>query len=119
MRLSTTTKLLVIVATVTPVVYMALFFAGFAYTAAAGPREAGLIFDNFGIFVAVHLMVMFLMFALMTFYIVFLFKTDAVKTELKALWAVALFMGGPVAMPIFWYLYVWPSTGPRSAASAG
>lgn len=119
MKLSTTAKILIIIATVTPLIYMALFFASFAYTAAVGPNENDIIFDNFGIFMTIHLMVMFLMFALIAFYIAFLFKTEAVKTELKALWAVALFMGGPIAMPIFWYLYVWPSASGSEREPAG
>jgi len=92
-------------------VYMALFFGAFAYTAVGGSEKSP-VFDNFGIFIAIHLSVMMLMFLLMAFYIVFLFKTDAVKVEIKALWAIALFMGGPIAMPIFWYLYIWPGHEP-------
>ncbi len=26
---------------------------------------------------------------------------------MKALWAVVLFMGGPIAMLVYWYLYLW------------
>lgn len=50
--------------------------------------------------------VMLLGFCLIAFYLVYLFKTQAVKQEQKALWAVVLFMGWPVA-PIFRYLYIW------------
>jgi hypothetical protein len=110
MNLSRPSKIALLVATCLPIIYMALFFASFVLTLSAGPHP-NFIFDNFAILMAVHLGVMFLMFALMTFYIVFLFKTDRVKTEMKALWAIAIFMGSFVAMPIFWFLYIWPERG--------
>src|SRR5687768_15443143 len=117
MKLSKSAKILLAIATILPLIYMALFFASFALMAAVGP-EKNPIFNNFGIFMVIHLGVILLMFALLAFYIVFLFKTNAVKTELKALWAVVLFFGGPIAMPIYWYLYVWRAdTAP--AASGG
>lgn len=89
-----------------PFIYMAFFVAGIAYTFNAVPNE-GPIVKHFGIFLAVHGLVMLLMLGMLAFYIVFLFKTSAIKNDLKALWAVVLLFGGPVAMPIFWYLYIW------------
>ncbi|HEX8169071.1 MAG TPA: hypothetical protein VF824_00865 [Thermoanaerobaculia bacterium] len=112
MNLSKLSKILVLVVTLVPPVYMALLFATFLITFSANNKEPA-IFKHFGLFFVVHLCVMLLTFALLTFYIVVLFKTDRVKPELKALWAVVLFFGGPIAMPIFWYLHVWskaPST---------
>ena len=47
------------------------------------------------------------------FYIVFLFKTDRVPQDKKALWAAVLFLGNMLAMPVFFYLYVWPDEWPR------
>ncbi len=37
----------------------------------------------------------------------YLFKTDVVPQDKKALWAVVLFLGNMISMPIFWYLYIW------------
>jgi hypothetical protein len=108
MNLSKPSKVALLVATCLPPVYMALFFASFAFTVGGGSHSS-VVFDNFAILMAIHLGVMLLMFALITFYIVFLFKTDRVKTEMKAVWAVAIFMGSVIAMPIFWFLYIWPS----------
>jgi hypothetical protein len=114
MSLSKTAKLLLIVATVAPPVYMVLFFVTFALMATAG-QQNGFLFENFAVFMIIHILVMFLMFALIAFYLVFLFKTDAVRNEMKAFWAVVIFMGAPIAMPIFWYLYVWPGPAPGAA----
>lgn len=117
MKFAPLTKILLIVLTVLPLIYMALFFATLAYSVISQSEDAG-IFRNFGVFMAIHLAVMVLMFALLAFYIVVLFKTPAVRNDMKALWAVVLFFGGPVAMPIFWYLYIWrdaPATSPPAS----
>ena len=54
-----------------------------------------------------HLGTMLLIFVLIASYITYLFKTENVPKDKKALWAVVLFMGNMLAMPIFWFLYVW------------
>jgi hypothetical protein len=57
---------------------------------------------------------MVLAFAVTAFYIVYLFKTPRVEEGHKALWAVVLFMGGPIAQPIFFWLYIWPERWPAA-----
>jgi hypothetical protein len=54
-----------------------------------------------------HMLNMLLILGLIISYIIYLFKTDRVAKDKKALWAVVLFMGNLLAMPIFWFLYVW------------
>ena len=54
-----------------------------------------------------HFFTMFEIFVLLVIYMVFLFKTDVVPKDKKALWAVVLFMGNMISMPIFWYIYIW------------
>lgn len=44
---------------------------------------------------------------LIAVYIVHLFRTKAVPNDKKALWAVVIFLGHIVAMPIYWYHYIW------------
>jgi hypothetical protein len=105
MKLGTPTKLLLIVVTVLPIVYMALFLA--SIPSAFKTPSGGFPVEHFGVFISIHIGLMLLTLALLVFYIVFLFKTDAVRTDMKALWAVILFFGSPIAMPIFWYLYIW------------
>ncbi|MHB0970999.1 MAG: hypothetical protein ACYC7A_10465 [Thermoanaerobaculia bacterium] len=109
-------KILVAVLTVLPLIYMALFFVGFFLSMSSDPGDS-VVFDHFPIFMVVHFSVILLMFALLIFYVVFLFKTDAVRTDMKALWAVVLFFGGPIAMPVFWYLYVWRSPQPSQSVA--
>lgn len=53
-----------------------------------------------------HMAVTISSWVLLGYYLYFLFKTDRVKKDQKALWAVVLFLGNILAMPVFWYLYV-------------
>lgn len=57
-----------------------------------------------------HVLNMLLIASLIISYIVYLFKTDRVAKDKKALWAVVLFIGNMFAMPVFWFLYVWRPT---------
>ena len=47
---------------------------------------------------------------IMILYIVFLFRTDRIKGDRRALWAVVIFFGNIIALPIFWYLYFFRYT---------
>src|SRR5258706_15126116 len=44
---------------------------------------------------------------LLIFYIIDIFNNEHLKGEKKTLWTIVLFFGGMIAMPIYWYLYVW------------
>lgn len=50
---------------------------------------------------------MVLVVGLLIYYIRHLFKTKLVPNDMKALWAVVLFLGNMIAMPVFWYHYIW------------
>jgi cytosine/uracil/thiamine/allantoin permease len=50
---------------------------------------------------------MIVIMALLTFYIINVFRNDRVNKDMKILWAVVLFFGNFVAMPVYWYLYIW------------
>ena len=56
----------------------------------------------------IHFAMVALCLVLIGFYIWYLFKTDRVPSDKKSLWAVVLFLGNLIAMPVFWYLYMWP-----------
>jgi hypothetical protein len=49
-------------------------------------------------------------------YMIYLFKTRHVRSDKRALWAVALVLGSFIAMPIFWFLHVWRPLRSASAA---
>ena len=110
------TKVLLGIATLWPIIYMFLFFA-FVFSMALGLRggdniEPGGIQPMMALVFGLHLLTMLIIMALTVFYIVNVFRNDRVEKDKKALWAIVIFMGNAVAMPIYWYLYFWkePST---------
>jgi len=54
---------------------------------------------------------------LLVFYVVDLFRNPRVPSESRTLWAVVLFLGNIVAMPIYWALYIRGEDGTPSAGT--
>ena len=109
------TKVLLGIATLWPFVYIFFFFV-FVFSTAflfagAGKPEPG-VPPMIAIVFGLHLLTMLVVMALTVFYIVNVFRNDRVDKDKKALWAIVIFMGNAIAMPIYWYLYFWkdPST---------
>ncbi|HEU4797095.1 MAG TPA: hypothetical protein VFT02_15785 [Pyrinomonadaceae bacterium] len=105
------TKILLGIASLWPIVYMFLFFvfifAGLVFGAGAGEPEPGGIQPMLALIFGLHLLTMVAILALTVFYIVNIFRNDRVDKDKKALWAIVIFMGNAIAMPIYWYLYIW------------
>ena len=107
--MSKTAKLLLGLATFWPAAYMILFFV-FIFSAilfGGGAVEGSGPPTAFVLIFALHLFTMLVITGLTIFYIVNVFKNARVDKDKKALWAVVLFLGNIVAMPIYWYLYIW------------
>lgn len=110
------------VATLWPVVYVFLFMAFFvsAIFFGPGPAETGSGAQPLmALFVGVHLLTMALILGLTIFYIVNIFRNERVEKDKKALWAIVIFMGSAIAMPIYWYLYIWKEAAPAFPAAPG
>ena len=104
------TKVLLGIASLWPIVYMFLFFV-FVFSMAfgfsrGGGSEPG-IQPMMAVVFGLHLLTMLLIMALTVFYIVNVFRNERVEKDKKALWAIVIFMGNAIAMPIYWYLYFW------------
>src|SRR5207342_1322914 len=113
MKLSKTTKLIVGALTVWPILYIFLFVAfTFGMLFYMGGASAGGHAQEppaaFLVLFVLHFATILMAIGLVAFYIVYLFKTDRVPQDKKALWAAVLFLGGMFAMPVFFYLYIWP-----------
>ena len=90
--------------TLVPLAYL-VYFVLFALS----PRPESFEEERaqFAFIARMHTIMIFGGWALIASYIVYLFKTDYVPSDKKALWAVVLFLGSIFAMPVFWFLYVW------------
>ncbi|MHC4568070.1 MAG: hypothetical protein ACYTE3_20200 [Planctomycetota bacterium] len=102
-----------------PFVYVVLFMCmmfGMVMPGLWGGRPWGAP-PAFGIIFPLHLLTMFEIPALLVIYIVYLFRTSRVAQDKKVLWAVVLFLGHMIAMPVFWYLYIWKE--PKEGAAGG
>ncbi len=104
------TKILLGLATLWPFLYLILFFlfvfSSILFMPGTGGEESGTNFF-FAVFIALHLLTMLWIMALTVFYMVNVFRNDRVDKDKKVLWAVVIFMGNMIAMPIYWYLYIW------------
>ena len=104
-----------------PIIYGCLFLGFILYTfsLADTPAPAGSGFPvMFKYLFILHVLTMLLMFVLMVIYIVHAFRTDLVPNDKKAIWVIALFFGSVVAMPIYWYFYMWRPLHQNPAAPA-
>jgi hypothetical protein len=112
MRLNRPVALLVALLTLAPWGYFAFFvshvMASFPMTFPNTQQPPEEFFRDFNTVFRIHVTVMALVLLLTAFYIVHLFRSDRVPADKKALWAVVLFLGNLLAMPVYWYLYMWP-----------
>jgi hypothetical protein len=62
------------------------------------------------IILPLHFLTMLVMLALLAVYVADVFKTDRIAQDKKALWVVVLFLGNVIAMPVYWYTYIWKAS---------
>jgi hypothetical protein len=98
-----TLRVIIGAVTLWPITY-AMFFIGMGFFAFFFPAHA-LRWDF--LLLPLHLVTILWVWALLVFYLIHLFKTARVLKDQKVLWAVVLFMGNMIAMPVYWYLYIW------------
>ena len=106
-------KLVLGLATIWPLLYLVIFFGFFALTfipiILSGPEQTPdqtTFFTAFGVIFVLHLATIILSLLLMALYIVDVLKSDRIAENRKALWAIVLFFGGLLALPIYWYMFV-------------
>ena len=88
-----------------------LYVFGSALTSAGAGSGMGVLADDsdasFFLFLALCVGLGLFSMALVAYYMVFIFRSDRVKAEHKALWAIVLFMGNAIGIPLFWFFYFW------------
>ncbi|HEY0615661.1 MAG TPA: hypothetical protein VGC96_13500 [Candidatus Elarobacter sp.] len=119
--LSKQARLVLGLATFWPVLYLVIFL-GFVLTmvlavplsSGRGSPELGVSF--FALF-AVHIVTIVWIMGLTVFYMIDVFRNPRVVGDRKVLWAVVIFMGGFLAMPVYWYLFMWREPAGAQGAS--
>jgi hypothetical protein len=120
---SKTRKILLGAATLWPLLYTGIF-VGFWFSMMLGmstgrmpvPAEP---FGGMRLLFGLHCLTMASMVALLAVYISDLFRNPRVRPDQKTLWAVVLFLGNIIAMPVYFSLYIWPEPGPDVPAASG
>jgi hypothetical protein len=90
-----------------PPIYMLLFIAFIGVVIATDNGDGAGVGPAFGVVVAFHLATMLLMLALTVIYVLHALRSGTVPQDQRLLWVVILFVGNVIAMPIYWWLYVW------------
>lgn len=96
-------KILLGIATLWPIIYMFIFL-GFMFFFITNTTNPEIIF---GYLFGGHIFTMLLMIILLIIYIRDVFKNDMVIETRKTLWTILLLFGNMIAMPIYWYIYIW------------
>lgn len=109
-------KLILGALTAWPTLYIFLFIAVIASMMFAGPlmdeaggTEAlnGLMAGGFGLIFIGHIGTMLLQFGLLFFFLFHVFKRKDLETNTQLLWALLIFMGGPIGQMIYWWKEIW------------
>lgn len=94
--------------TLLPSAYLVFFMALFAVTAATSDSENGEPPIPFALLAALHIGTMVLVIVLLVIYIRDAYGNPRLPEDKRTFWAVVLFMGNMIAMPIYWWLYMRP-----------
>lgn len=107
-KLSNPLKIVLGVATIWPFLYIPFFiamvFSTIALSITAGDNSFPL---PLLIILPLHFLTIILQLVVLGLFIIDIFKNGKIKNDKKALWAIVIFLGGPIASPIYWYLYIW------------
>lgn len=116
------TKIWLAIATIWPFAYIFIFF-GFMlsmfFMASGSPPHESRMPSLFLLIFPLHLFTILEVMGVMIFYIVNIFHNERVEKDKKMLWTILLFVGGLIAMPVYWYLYIWPEAQAAPYAPGG
>ena len=101
---------LILAATLWPIVYMAFFFVVVGIASIAGDGDPDDDFPvPFGVILALHLLTMLIIVVLLVVYVVDVFRNPRVPQDQRVMWLIVILLGGPIAMPIYWWLHMRPT----------
>ena len=102
-----------------PLIYAVLFFAVFVIEVAADAVAGASVLEALGadpLLLVLHLATMGIIAVLVIAYEVLLLRSRRVPRQNRPAWAAALVMANVVALPIFYYWYVWRAEQTADAA---
>jgi hypothetical protein len=101
---------LLFIATLWPIAYMLLFIlvVGVSTVQGGGDPDNDPFLIPFGLLIALHLGTMLVVVGLLVVYIIDVFRNPRLEETHRVLWAIVLFMGNAIAMPVYWWLYMRP-----------
>lgn len=123
MNISKPFKILIGLATLWFAMYPFLFFGvmmvsmGIFPIFARNSDSPDIIFSLFGLIFPLHLCTIFIGLGLMVFYLVHVIKNIKADETLRILLGVGNYLLPFIAMPIYYYLYVWLDNPPAWAAA--
>ena len=105
------------VITTFPIAYIIFFISFFisTFTKMVGNGNVNNTFEMFKIIFPIHLSIMILMVVLLVIYIKDVFKNTSIESEKRTLWALVLFFGNIIAMPVYWFAKIWKPITRKSA----
>jgi hypothetical protein len=111
------------IATIWPTCWIFIFIAlvfTITFFAKSHVEENGVgpIMALFYVLIGVHLLTVLGTLALIVYYIYHIFKNERLEQSYKIIWTIMLFFAGMLAMPIYWYMYIWRDA-PQGAALGG
>jgi len=115
-----TTRILIGVATAWGPIYLVLFLAFFATTffSIVSPQLVKRMPVAFMAIFPLHCLTILLSFALIAVYIVHAVRNEKLTQEMRIVWILILFMGNMLAFPVYWWIYLRPTTPPAHATGA-
>jgi hypothetical protein len=124
MQLNKPTKILVGLGTVWVVLYPLLFMAvwlflvvGMGFSSFSQSDQPFFMFPFFAIF-PLHCFTMLLQFVLMGFYLIHVIKNTTASETVRIILGIGFFFMPFIAMPVYYYAYIWLETPPAWAMLA-
>jgi hypothetical protein len=107
MQLKKSHKILLLVGAILPLIYMLFFMFTVIFSVFLSVQSKGepWIFKHFGYLFLMHGLVMLVIFGMLIFYLIYIFKSS-MDQQTKILWAVMIFVGGPIGMLVFWFVKI-------------
>ena len=105
-NMSKTQKVILFIATLWPVFYAVLFIV-FVNSILSGPASVNSFSAIFPIILYLHIFTILVLVVLLVIYIMNIFKNYRVAKNARVSWVIRIIIFNVIAMPIYWYFYIW------------